>query len=125
MAKNRKEQSVTERFGPAIKAFVLCLLIGGVGVGYVWQKNQIDQLGNDIKEREIRLSELQRQNKIRADQLATLISPPALEARVKKLNLGLIQPPLSQVVHLVEVPAGQEGPATRAGRERFLSQAGR
>lgn len=125
MAKNRKAQSVTERFGPAIKAFVLCLLIGGVGVGYVWQKNQIDQLGNDIKEREIRLSELQRQNKIRADQLATLISPPALEARVKKLNLGLIQPPLSQVVHLVEVPAGQEDPATRAGRERFLSQAGR
>ena len=104
MAKNRKAQSLTERFGPAIKAFILCLWIGGAGVGYVWQKNQIHQLGREIKEREIRLAELQRQNKVRSDQLATLISPPALEARVKKLNLGLVQPPLSQIVRLVETP---------------------
>ena len=45
MARNRKYQSAANRFGPALKAFLLCLLIGGPGVGYVWQKDQISQLG--------------------------------------------------------------------------------
>ena len=63
-----------------------------LGVGYVWYKNQIDLLGHQIKERETHLAELQRQNKMRRDQLATLCSPVALDARVKKLNLGLGPP---------------------------------
>ena len=104
MAKNRKAQSAAVRFGPALKAFLLCFFIASTGVGYVWQKNQIHMLGREIKERETRLAELQRQNKIRSDQLAALVSPPALDARVKRLNLGLAQPSLSQIVRLVETP---------------------
>jgi hypothetical protein len=126
MAKNRKAQSAAVRFGPAIKAFLLCVLIGGAGVGYVWQKSQIQYWSGEIKKRETRLAELQRQNKIRADQLAALISPPALDARVKKLNLGLAQPPLSQIVRLVETPVA---PATikpeDAESEQLLTQASR
>ncbi len=102
MAKNRKTQSAAIRFAPALKAFLLCAFIGGSAVGFVWQKNQIDQLSQEIKTREIRLAELIRQNKMRRDQFALLISPLALEARVKKLNLDLMQPPLSQIVHLIE-----------------------
>jgi hypothetical protein len=45
MAKNRKYQSAAVRFGPALKAFLLCAVIGGSGVGYVWQKSQIDAKG--------------------------------------------------------------------------------
>ena len=56
MAKNRKYQSAALRYGPAFKAFLLCLLIGGSGVGYVWQKNQIYELGQQIKKRELRLA---------------------------------------------------------------------
>lgn len=123
MAKNRKAQSLTERFSPAIKAFLLCLMIGGAGVGYVWQKNQIHQLGKEIKERETRLNELQRQNKIRADQLASLVSPPALDARVKKLNLGLAQPPLSQIVRMVETRTQPGAPLIGAVPEQLLTQA--
>ena len=52
MAKNRKHQSAAIRFGPALKAFLLCVLIGGSAVGYVWQKSQIEQLGDQIKQRE-------------------------------------------------------------------------
>ena len=55
MARNRKYQSAAIRFGPALKAFLLCLLIGGSAVGYVWQKNQIYQLGQQIKLREANL----------------------------------------------------------------------
>jgi hypothetical protein len=41
MARNRKNQSAAMRFGPVLKALLLCLLIGGSGIGYVWQKDQI------------------------------------------------------------------------------------
>ncbi len=59
MAKNRKNQSAAIRFGPALKALFLCLLIAGSAVGYVWQKSQIYQLGQQIRQREIRLTQLQ------------------------------------------------------------------
>ncbi len=124
MAKNRKSESTALRFGPAIKAFVLCALIAVPAVGYVWQKGIINHtLGPQIKEREVRLAELQRQNKIRRDQLAILVSPPALEARVKQLNLGLGQPQLSQIVRLVETPpAALEKGKDNPGAEQRLAQ---
>jgi hypothetical protein len=104
MAKNRRNQSAAVRFGPAVKAFLLCFFIGGSGVGYVWLKSQVHSLGRQIVEKENRLAELRRQNKVRSDQLAALCSPPALEARIRKLNLGLVQPPVDQIVRLVETP---------------------
>lgn len=113
MARNRKSQSAAVRFAPALKAFMLCLFIGGSGVGYVWYKNQVAVLGQQIKERENRLAELQRKNKMARAQLDALCSPVALDARVKKLNLGLIAPPVSQIVRLMESPleiAGSESP---------------
>ena len=125
MAKNRKAQSAAVRFGAVLRAFVLCFLIGGAGVGYVWQRGQIDQLGKDIKERETRLAELQRQNRIRGDQLAALVSPPQLEARIKKLNLGLVQPPLSQIVRLVEAPVDPSMNGIAQRGEQLLTQTGR
>lgn len=89
MAKNRKYQSAAVRFGPALKAFLLCAVIGGSGVGYVWQKSQIDELGRQIKGRETRLTALRDQNKKLRDQLQMLRSPKPLEQRVRDLNLGL------------------------------------
>jgi len=102
MAKNRKHQSAVVRFGPALKAFVLCVLIGGSGVGYVWQKSQIDQLSIQIKKREHKLAALDNQNKNLRDQLAKLRSPAQLKERVQKLNLGLGMPQPNQVWPLPE-----------------------
>ena len=102
MAKNRKCQSAAIRFGPALKAFMLCVLIGGSGIFYVWQKTQIAELGRLITTREIRLAELQYQNKKLRDQLGMLRSPVMLERRVKELNLGLVVPQASQIVRLRE-----------------------
>jgi cell division protein FtsB len=102
MAKNRKNQPAAVRFGPALKAFVLCVLIGGSGVGYVWQKSQIKQLGDQIKQREQRFVELDNQNKKLRDQLAMLRSPAQLSERVQKLNLGLAMPQPNQVWRLAE-----------------------
>ncbi len=102
MARNRKYQSSTVRFGPALRAFLLCLLIGGSGVGYVWQKSQINELGKQISKREHRLKDLVEQNEKLKKQLGALRSPRFLEQRIRELNLGLVQPPMAQVWLLPE-----------------------
>jgi hypothetical protein len=102
MARNRKSQSAAIRFGPAVKALVICLLIGGSGVGYVWQKEQIMRLGQQIKTRETRLIWLEDQNDKLRKQLSKLRSPPQIEAKIKELNLGLLPPQPAQVWRLPE-----------------------
>jgi hypothetical protein len=100
MARNRKYRSAAIRFGPALKAFLLCLLIGGAGVGYVWQKEQINRLGRQIKQRELRLEELVELNEKQRRQLATLRSPQVLELRIRELKLDLAPPSPLQVWRL-------------------------
>jgi cell division protein FtsL len=100
MAKNRKNQSAAFRFGPALKALFLCLLIAGSAVGYVWQKSQIYQLGKQIHQMELRLTQLARDNKKLDDQLADLRSPVMLDQRAHNLGLAPAQP--MQVVRLPE-----------------------
>jgi hypothetical protein len=102
MARNRKYQSAAIRFGPALKAFLVCLLIGGSGVGYVWQKDQISQLGQQIKKRELRLAELEDQNEKLRKQLGWMRSPSFLERRIQELGLGLVRPQQTQVWRLTE-----------------------
>ncbi|MGB8369208.1 MAG: septum formation initiator family protein [Limisphaerales bacterium] len=102
MAKNRKNQSAAIRFGPALKALFLCLLIAGSAVGYVWQKSQIYQLGQQIRQREIRLARLQNDDQKLGDQLSILRSPTMLDRRARELNLGLSPAQPMQVLRLAE-----------------------
>ena len=102
MAKNRKNQSAAIRFGPALKALFLCLLIAGSAVGYVWQKSQIYQLGQQIRQHEIRLARLQNDDRKLSDQLSILRSPAMLDRRVRELNLGLAPAQPMQVLRLAE-----------------------
>jgi hypothetical protein len=105
MARNRKYQSAAIRFGPALKAFLLCLLIGGSGVGYVWQKDQISQLGKQITRRERQLAVLAEQRKMLRRQLGEMGSRRYLVRRIQELGLGLAAPQQTQVWVLSE-PAG-------------------
>ena len=100
--KNRRSQSAVIRFGPALKASFLCLLIAGSAVGYVWQKSQIYQLGQQIRQREIRLAQLKDMNQKLADQLAMLRTPTMLDRRARDLNLGLGPAQPSQIWRLPE-----------------------
>ena len=102
MAKNRKHQSAAIRFGPALKALFLCLLIAGSAVGYVWQKSQIYQLGQQIRQREVRLARLQNDDRKLSDQLSILRSPTMLDRRARELNLGLAPAQPMQVLRLAE-----------------------
>jgi hypothetical protein len=109
MAKNRKHQSAVIRFGPALKASFLCLLIGGSAIGYVWQKSEIYRLGQLRSQRESKLKQLVADNKRLNDQIAILHSPVMLDRRTKELNLGLAPASPLQVVRLEEpaAPAAQ------------------
>jgi len=114
--KNRKSQSAVIRFGPALKALFLCLLIAGSAVGYVWQKSQIYQLGQQIRQREIHLAQLKDTNQKLGDQLAMLRSPPMLDRRERELNLGLGPAQPSQIWRLPEpspVSSGDQDAARR------------
>ncbi len=106
MARNRKNQSAAIRFAPAIWALLLCLLIGGSGVGYVWLKGQIRELGLQQGKRERSLASLRDQNEKLQRQLAELQSVRRLETRVRELNLGLGPPSPSQIVALPEADPG-------------------
>ncbi len=121
--KNRRSQSAVIRFGPALKALFLCLLIAGSAVGYVWQKSQIYQLGQQIRQREIRLAQLKDTNQKLGDQLAMLRSPTMLDKRARELNLGLgpAQPP--QIWRLPELsPVSSEN--QNAARRLAVRQTG-
>ena len=101
---NRKKQSPTVRFAPAVKAVLICVVTCSLGLGYVWQKQHIKTLGEQIKENEIKLEELRRENKRRGDTLAFLMSPQELDARLRQLNLDLQVPQPRQIVVLEENP---------------------
>jgi hypothetical protein len=115
MSRNRKSQSAAIRFAPALKALVLCLLLGGSGVGYVWQQDQIAGLGKQIKARESRLEQLQEQNDGLRRQLDTMRSPGFLQRRIQELNLGLVPAQISQVIRLDE-------PGTESSRPQRSEQ---
>src|SRR5215469_2113791 len=117
MAKNRKNQAAEIRFGPVLKVVLLCLLIGGSAIGYVWQKNQINRLGLQISDYEKKLQRIKSDNKVLMNQIAYLRSPVTLDRRVKELNLGLTPAQPLQVVRLVEQP-----PASAQEVSRQLAQ---
>lgn len=102
MAKNRKNQSAAVRFGPVLKVFLLCVFVGGSGVGYVWQKQQIYELSREIKDREERLEGLRRQNERLSRTLMQLESHRDLDAQARQMDLGLVPPQPHQVVRLGE-----------------------
>jgi len=120
MAKNRKNQAAAIRFGPALKALFLCLVIAGSAIGYVWQKNEISRLGHQISEREKRLSQLKADNKMLSDQLSVLHSPVMLDQRARELNLGLSPAQPGQMVWLVE--PGSASPKNKVQPQQFAQR---
>jgi hypothetical protein len=115
MARNKKNESGF-RLGPAVTALALLALLVPPGIGYVWFKDQIDLLGDQVKKQEIVLAELERENRVRRDQLAILCLPDALDKQVKKMNLGLGPPAQAQVIRLTESPLNSPVAPAEQGR---------
>jgi len=105
MAKKRKNLSAAFWFGPALAAPLICLVIAGAAVGYVWQKGEIERLGRLTRQREHRLRDLTDAHQRLAEQILMEQSPARLDQRVREMNLGLVPLQPGQVVRLAE-PAG-------------------
>jgi cell division protein FtsB len=109
MAGNRKNQSAAVHFSTVLKVVLLCTVIGGSAIGYVWQKGEISRLGKQIVGKEKALDQLRRDNKLLGDQLAVLHSPVMIDQRVRDMRLGLAPVQPAQKVILMEtmnVPSG-------------------
>lgn len=104
MARNRKNGPAAWLV-PGAKAALICLLLGGSAIGYVYQKNQLVELGRQIQKSEHQLKSLSDNNARLYRSLLTLQSTVYLEYRVKELRLGLVQPAQSQILTIVEIPA--------------------
>jgi len=100
----------------------LCLLIGGAAIGFVWQKSEINRLGQQRRQREARLAQLQTDNKRLGDQVAILHSPPLLDQRARELQLGLQPAKPTQMAWLIELPEMPSAQAT--SRQLARRQAG-
>lgn len=79
-----------------------------VGVGYLWQKREIHILGREIKGLEVQLDKLEKGNAALSRAYATMCSPAELDARVKRMGLGLQAPQPDQIVRLPE-PVPESG----------------
>jgi cell division protein FtsB len=125
MARNRRNQAAAVKFGPALKVVLVCLALGGAGIGYVGLKNQIHDLSRQIERKEKSVERLREENAKLGKQLATLRSPPFLHARVNELNLGLVPPQPAQIIRLQEppVPAAAAVPETATEMARRLQLA--
>jgi hypothetical protein len=88
-----------------MKATLICALLGGSALGYIYQKNQIFELGRQIQKSEQRLSALRDNNAKYQKALLTLQSATQLEKRVRELRFELVQPAQSQILTIIEVPA--------------------
>ena len=100
MHRNRKRESLHS--GVVAKSLLACLYFAAIGMGYVWNKNQIYRLGDEIKRREAELAAIEKRNTVLAAQLAHLKSPAQLEARSQQYALGLVAPRDSQIVRFFE-----------------------
>ncbi len=125
MARNRKNESAAARLAPALKVLLFCALLVSSGIGYVWYKNQVQILGRDIVRLERDWADLKLKNKLLREKWASLSSPPELEARIKKLNMGMGPPDPSKVFRLNEPVPGSQAPISATPATAASGDAGK
>jgi hypothetical protein len=101
---------------------LICLVIVACCIGYVWQKKQIADLSQEIRNDEKRRDALHDNNDKLKRQLGGLLAPAALAERVKELKLGLGPAQSFQIWRLPDAP--QPSSAVR-NDEQLALDAGR
>lgn len=105
MGRNRKNGSATWLV-PGAKAALICLLLGGSAIGYVYQKNQINDLGRQILKSDQEWRAYVVSNARLHRSLLTVQSTVYLESRVREMKLQLAPPAQFQILTIPETPAG-------------------
>jgi hypothetical protein len=114
MARNRKAQSAELRFGPALKALLICFFLGVAGVGYVYQKDLLNKLSQEKLDREEELNRLRLDNARKQALSPQVNSRRHVEERVQRMHPDMRRPTPDQVVVLLDDrPLGVEPEARR------------
>ena len=122
-ARNRRRKENQLSIGSWFRAVALCILLGGLAMGYVWQKSQIHQLGALLQKKEVRLDLLKGENERWQQMRAEMRSTQKLYERVRKLGLGLIMPTPEQVLKLSDLPPdAKELERSKAGEYRTVKR---
>ena len=122
-ARNRRRKENSLSIGSWFRAVALCILLGGLAMGYVWQKSQIHQLGALLQKKEVRLDLLKGENERWQQMRAEMRSTQNLYERVRKLGLGLIMPTPEQVLKLSDLPPdAKELERSKAGEYRTVKR---
>ena len=100
MKQNRKREPL--RLGTVARSLIGCMCVATFGLLYVYGKNRINRLGDEVGKREATLAAVEKRNTMLAAQLAQLKSPAVLEQRCQQYNLGLVAPKDTQVVRVYE-----------------------
>lgn len=86
------------------KVLALSLFLGGSGVGYVYQKDQIQGLGKQREANDAKAYELTRRAENLKVRLAGATSRARLELAGRRFQLSLRKPEPDQVITLSEPP---------------------
>ncbi|MAZ11936.1 MAG: hypothetical protein EVA72_01670 [Limisphaerales bacterium] len=122
-ARNRKRKEAQLSIGSWVKALSFCVVLGGLAMGYVWQKSQIHQIGILLNKKEVRLELLKGENERWSQMRAEMRSTQKLYERVNKLGLGLMMPTPEQVLKLSDLtPEVKELERSEVGEYRTVKQ---
>lgn len=89
------------------KVLALSLFLGGSGVGYVYQKGQIQGLQKQEATNELKIDELSRRSENLKVRLAGVTSRVRLELAGRQFQLGLQMPEPGRVITLQEPHIGR------------------
>ena len=118
MARNRKRESVVIRFGAVLQVVMFFLFVGGAGLGYVWQKKQIRQLGYLRQQKEQELKQLNETLWGLNSTRQKLMSSRHLQEAIRKYQLNLVPPRPEDVITITNV---RRAPVTSPGKDGRLA----
>jgi len=122
--RSAKAQLPDVRFASVIKAFLCCLLIGGVAVGYVRQTHENSALKIELQTLKDEITERAHHNDRTNKELLILQSPHTLNEIARHRNLDLQPPRPGQVIEL-EMPGPDEPMIARSGSRSVKGEGGR
>jgi hypothetical protein len=94
--KYQSDSPITLRAFVAVALFSLVAVFSGIG--YLKQKEHTDQIGEDIKQMETAIENLQLKNRLKETEIERLKSPQRLEKIIQEWDLKLAPPKEGQIL---------------------------
>ena len=95
------------RLSAALKIVIFFVFLGGAGMGYVWQKKQIFELGQELGEQQDELKNLLRDIRFLEEKKARLRSNAFLLNAIRQHGLNLVMPRPEQIMTLTNITGSQ------------------